>query len=977
MVRRYLLTCLVLAIALVGTSVFAQGTQVATIVGNVTGPDGTPLPGVTVSATAVTQMGERSTVTNENGDYILRGLAPGNYTVRFTLAGLQTAVSQVNVPLAGTSRADAQMRLSVAEETIVVTAEAPSVLETSTVGANIPAETVRQLPVVRTPVGIASLSGSVTDRTPVAGQLSISGGMAYDNSILVNGVNVQDPIFGTTNNLFIEDAILETQVQTSGISAEYGHFTGGVLNVVTRSGGNTFQGSVRADFNRPEWRDETPFERGFRGDGVPPGPSVPRKGDLGKVYMGTLGGPILRDRLWFFGALRDQEDTSTPSLAVTGQLVPRTITNQRYEIKLTGNITSNHTLQASYVENPVDATHEIQVGPLEMAAIGLNSSRINDGTILSYNGVLSNSLFAEARWSEKMFGFRGLGGTSTSIVDSPMRSATRHGGGVGTFNAPYFDATDPEDRNNEAIFGALSYFLATRGLGSHDIKLGGERFTVTRTGGNSQSSSDYVFYTGYALAGAGVTPLLDSSGRMIPVFRPRSGPGGATLDTRIGWWVSERGAELDITTDSIFINDRWDLNSNWTFNLGVRHEIVKSEATGNIVAVDTTTTTPRLGASFDPLGDGRFKIDATYAQYAGRYNPAIIGRNSPVGSPSLLYGYYVGPEGSGRNFAPGFDTSNYVFYYARVGTRNQFFEKGLKAPIQHEWTLSGGTALPRGGWFKASYINRELKGVIDDFVDNPTTCTQIVFQGINAGCFDNVYYRNTNLPQREYQAIQLQSRYNILRNWQVEGNYTHQIRNHGNYEGEGGQSIGATPIGDRPEIQSPREFPTGRLSQYQAHKVRLWTTYNLGFGRFGNLSSGLIYRYDSGLTYSYTTSVARPAVMRARNPGYQTSGTTVGLFFGERGAGEFNDTHNVDVSFNYGIPVFGRVEPWVKVDIRNVLNDQTLTTHNITVSADPNSPLDADGLRTGFVRGAAFGRPVGAGSYNIPREYLVSAGIRF
>jgi len=148
------------------------------------------------------------------------------------------------------------------------------VLENSTVGANIKAETVNALPILRTPVDIASLSPGVTgDRggratTPVAGQISINGGMAYDNNMLINGVNMQDNIFGNANNLFIEDAVQETQVLTSGISSEYGHFTGGVVNVITKSGGNTFSGSFRDDLTKASWLALTPYEEGFRGAGV-------------------------------------------------------------------------------------------------------------------------------------------------------------------------------------------------------------------------------------------------------------------------------------------------------------------------------------------------------------------------------------------------------------------------------------------------------------------------------------------------------------------------------------------------------------------------------------------------------------------------------------------------------------------------------------------------------------------------------------
>ena len=107
-----------------------------------------------------------------------------------------------------------------------VTAEITTAgLTSPTVGANYDERQIRPLPTGRTPALIAELAPGLTANTPNAGQVTISGGFAYDNVFLINGVDVNDNLFGTANNLFIEDAIEETQVLTSGISAEYGRFS--------------------------------------------------------------------------------------------------------------------------------------------------------------------------------------------------------------------------------------------------------------------------------------------------------------------------------------------------------------------------------------------------------------------------------------------------------------------------------------------------------------------------------------------------------------------------------------------------------------------------------------------------------------------------------------------------------------------------------------------------------------------------------
>jgi hypothetical protein len=980
---RFCLRFLSVALLLFASSVFAQGVQTSTLEGTVTTADGTGLPGVTVTVTSPALQGERNTTTTSTGSYVIPGLPPGNYNVHFALEGMQAVDKQVPLKLGLTSRADAQLKVSAVTEAITVTATSPTVLENTTVGANIKSETVQELPIGRTPTQIGSLAPSVTgDRggratTPVAGQLSINGGMAYDNNFLIDGVNVQDNLFGTTNNLFIEDAIQETQVLTSGISAEYGHFTGGVLNVITKSGGNTFTGSLRDDLTKPSWTALTPFEQGFRGEGVAAGPTTPRRGKLSNVYEATFGGPIVKDRLWFFLAGRDAKTDTARNLSGIGQNIVQTTTNRRPDVKLTGTIGSNHTIQADYINNPVKLNFDFQINPLDTPALAQNTSQPNHGYSVFYNGVLSSNLFAEARWSQKKFAFINSGGTLTDIQDSPMVTGGKGGTINGTFNAPYFDATDPEHRNNQQIYGALSYFLSKPGWGSHDIKGGVENFVDTRTGGNSQTSTNYVFYTPYEMNSAG-TPVLDANGHLVPSFVPLT---AATANdgsfTGIGLWLATRGSKIDITTNSLFLNDRWNLNEHWMFNIGGRYEKVKSEATGNIVAVDSSAFTPRLGASFDPIGNGKYKFDVTYAQYAGRYNPALVGANSDVGNPALLYGYYTGPAGNGRDFAPGFDPHNYTFFYANVPTANVIVANGLHSPVNNEITFSAGAALPKNGWAKATFTDRRLKHVIEDFVNINNGCSEVVEQGTDYGCFDNILYRNSSGPQRHYQAVSLQSHYDFTRNWGVEGNWTHQFKNDGNYEGEAGQAIGTSPFGDRPEVQSPRELPTGHLSQYEANRVRLWTTYNFDFHRFGNLTTGLLYRYDSPLTFSYVATVARSAQSKALDPGYKNTPDTVNLFFGDRGAGQYNSTSLFDGSLQYNLPVAGRLTPWIKADVFNILNDKTLLTYNTSIVADPNSPKDALGYPTGFTKRATFGRPNSATSYVQPRTYLLYVGVRF
>jgi carboxypeptidase family protein/TonB-dependent receptor-like protein len=939
-----------------------QGVQSGVLTGTVASSDGVGLPGVNVTATSPTLIGARDAVTGANGDFILRGLPPGTYALSFEMEGMKTVERSVTVALGGTSRADATMEPTAAAETITVTGEGASALETTTIGTNLKKEVVDQLPVSRVPAFTALLAPGVTDNTPLTGQLAIGGGMAYDNAMLINGVNVQDPVFGGSDDLFIEDAIQETQVLTSGISAEYGGFTGGVLNTITKSGGNSFDGGVRADFRKPEWRDETPFENAN---------GIEREGDLSKEYTAVLGGPLVRDRAWFFVAARTQKLNLATSTAVTGQPYINESDNPRYEGKLTWNPTDRHSIQASYIQNNEKLVNDAQNSPIELAAVNPHSEQPNDGFVVNYTGSLSNSLFAELRYSQKAFQFKHAGGTGGDVRnDSPFISYGYVTPVTGTYGAPYFDSTDPEDRDNEEWAASLSYFLTTDSAGSHDAKLGYDRFTVTRTGGNSQSPTSTVLYTDPVVDADG-NPVLGADGRIIPMWTP-----GLSLYAN---WLPTRGASLDITTDSAFLNDRWQIGSHWALTLGARYEKSQSEATGNITAVDTAgAVVPRLGASWDPKGDGHWKVEGTYAQYIGRYNPSIFGNNSVVGNPLLVYYVYVGPPGAGRDFDPAFDVAgNYVPAGATDPKANVIFEDGVGPAKTTEYSLSLGMQLPRGGFAKASYVTRQSDEFVHSFVNIESGCSEVIVEGVDVGCFDNKVYRNSDLPFRDYEAIQAQVQYRVTDNWLINANATYQIKNDGNFEGEAGQQIGVGAIGTRPEVYPQgRVAPDGRLDDYQKYAVRLWTNYLLDLGRAGSLAIGGIFRYDSGLTFSYGSTFAPTPQMKALNPGYQQLPNFT-AFYGARGAGEFDGAYSVDLAFNYSVPVFKQVEPWIKVDIRNLFNFDDPIAYNTTVSAAPGSPRDDFGIPTTFVRSNAFGNPRSSRDFVIPREYRVAVGVRF
>lgn len=954
------------AIALVALGALpaaAQGLQTGEVTGTVRDAGGLVLPGATVTVTSPALQGERTAVADENGVFLVRGLPPGAYTVLVELSGLQTFRSTTQVDLGRTTRVDATLGVATVEETVTVTAERPSIVTSTTGGANYREEEIDKLAQPRTVQGIATLAPGLTTNTPNAGQVTISGAFAFDNVFLIDGVDANDNLFGTSNNLFIEEAIEEVQVLTSGISAEYGRFSGGVVNAITKSGGNRFDGTFRVNLTNPSWREETPFERERE---------QTRPDELSQVYEATFGGPILRDRLWFFTAGRYEESTNPDPFPVTGIAVNRLTENKRFEGKVTGTFAQGHTLQGAYTSNSTDQTQPTFGFSIDPRTI-VSRTLPNNLGVVNYRGTLGPRLFATAQVSRKQFGFRNSGGTSTNVFDSPFLTRGVAPGIVFShYNAPYFDSTDPEDRNNTQVAASLSYFLTTGRFGSHDIKGGVENFVSSRTGGNSQTATDFVFQADYLTADG--SPVFDDQGRLIPTFVPGV--------SRVQNWRATRGAEIDIRTTSFYVHDRWTLNQSWTFDLGARFENVGSEASGDITTVDTSTLVPRLGATYDATGSGRLVFQSTYAHYAGKYSEAQFAENTSVGNPTLILYSYTGPAGQGVDFAPGFDIANYRIIGGNFPTANVFVDDTLSSPTTREFTTSVGSQISDRAYAKATYTWRKLTNFVEDFTTTAEGQTTVTFEGRNFGTFDNVVFRNSDEPVRDYQAMQFQGRLQLLRGWFVNGNYTMQIENHGNFEGEGTNTPGiSSAIGDYPEILvAERNFPTGRLNDFQRHKVRLWTVYSLGLGRFGDVDLSGIYRYDSPTTFSFTAGgVPLSAAQLGRNPGYARlpGGGSQTLFFGERGAGEFEATNQVDFAMNYDVPLFRDLRPWVKLELFNAFNDQPLTSFNTTVTADNTGARDANGLPTAFVRGPQFGRATSANSFPNARTFQMSFGVRF
>jgi hypothetical protein len=214
----------------------------------------------------------------------------------------------------------------------------------------------------------------------------------------------------------------------------------------------------------------------------------------------------------------------------------------------------------------------------------------------------------------------------------------------------------------------------------------------------------------------------------------------------------------------------------------------------------------------------------------------------------------------------------------------------------------------------------------------------------------------------------------------VNGHYTVQLKNDGNYQGEGSSTPGSTVFSNSPSIignypeafNATRNYPDGRLEAFERHRVRIWSVYDWDMSRFGDVSVSGLWRVDSGLAYSLAArnqvlSSTQVALMTAA--GYPEASNLADLgpisgnevFFGALGSQTFKGYGLLDTSINYNIPVFRTLKPWVKFDVYNLLNNQKLIAWSTTVKQDATTAKDNLGLRTGYVPSnpATFGAATG------------------
>jgi hypothetical protein len=744
--KRLVILLSVLLIAVTGPA-FAQ-TTTGTIDVIVTDSSGAPLPGVTVTASASDTNTRRTEVTGADGTASLVSLQPSNhYTVATSLEGFGKA-QNTNVLVRSAQTATVRVTLTMASvsESITVTADAPVVDTTSaTVGQELTLELTESLPTGRTyqsylqlvPGVLPSTTGNPASRSGV-NYSDIGGaiGQSTDNFYYVEGINVTDPLTGTFGANLNTEIIQEQKVLTGGIPAEFAGAPGLLSSVVTKSGSNNFSGSVNYYTQNDSLVADNKHTTGA--------PTTFSSYDTAV----TIGGPIVRDKAWFFGSYRIL-NTDTDVVTNAGQFL-RTVSNEGTQAygKLSWQATSKDRISGTFTNDPTDISGSTVNTTLNTRSSGQKQG--GDRYSLEYNRVFSSNLLLDA-------------------------AAGKHNGEVSTvaqiqdiLNTVVFKRTDARPLSEQQLGGAGANNISERdsefyraslegvfdtGVGSHTIKLGGEsehhiNFRDSRFVGGAQYNSigalylptgvtagevatsglfnSFTFNAGNASDRNGLLATINSSSATdkaffyglldtnkdgtistaeLQAYRFQStagNPNGAINYRRIVE-TSSGSQETKTEGSTVYLQDtmQW---GRFAVNAGVRAEKWDHLATtGEKIFTFDWEYAPRLSLIYDLFGNGRQKVSGYYGRY---YDPIRLNLTNFAGT---LTGQILEEQV--------FIGDRWVKYRTRGGPVQQdaFFAPTTKTPYTDELQFGYQTDLGRNMSFETSLYRRQTRDIIEDF----------------------------------------------------------------------------------------------------------------------------------------------------------------------------------------------------------------------------------------------------------------------
>jgi hypothetical protein len=603
------LLCLVLLTALPA----AAQEQSGAIEGSIRDSAGAAVPGAAVKATNSAGV-TVSTVTNAQGDYRFPALPPGKYEVSAVLTGFAPAkVSEVNLALGRVLKVDLTLSVGQVAETIQVTAEAPLIdVKASARTASIRDELIDKMPKGRNFTSLVSQAAGANDEGKLGG-ISIDGASAGENRFIIDGAETTNLRNGTSGQNLITDFVEEVQVKSSGYTAEYGGSTGGVINVLTKSGTNAWHGEVLGYVSgdslesdrRPSLRLKPTNSRESEYITYP-------EDSFTRFEPGfNLSGPLVKDKVWLFAGYQPALVSTDRTVVFRSDSVERTKTEDFKIHYFTSNLTAQFgpdtrgrlavNMSPSKTQGVLPA---LDGSSSPTANFDIITNRSNSTVSGSIDHVVSSNFFMSVRG-----GMFRSNVTTEGIHDGPRFTFDRTNLGMagvpadlqratGFANVPTNSRSDKDIQRRLNAQLDASYFVSWGG--QHAFK-GGVQFDQIANDVESGETGNLVrLFWGESFSG---------QRGQFGYYRVRS-----------NGVLPKRGfiTQGDVKNNNIglFIQDAWTINNKLTINLGLRSENERIPSMSSDPNIPDTAIkfsfgdkiAPRLGFAWDVKGDARWKV---------------------------------------------------------------------------------------------------------------------------------------------------------------------------------------------------------------------------------------------------------------------------------------------------------------------------------------------------------------------------------
>jgi hypothetical protein len=894
--------------------------QRGSIEGMIKDSSGAVLPGVTVEAKS--EAGTFTSVTDAQGLYRFPALTPGQYAINASLPGFNAAKTErVQLSLGQVLKVDMLLQLAGVSESVQVTAESPLIdVKQSAAGANIRQEVIDRIPKGRDFTSLVTLAPGASQETR-GGGISIDGASGSENRYFIDGVDTTNLRTGVSGKNFLTDFIEEIQIKSSGYAAEFGGSTGGVVNVISKSGSNRFRGEVGSYFTGDSiCCDERPTQRlVLSGQNVDEYVTFPEDKYSRWEPFGQLGGPIVQNRFWFYGGITPQVESTERTVTFRSNQQTNTFTMDERTTYYSGNLTGQLTkglrtrFAANYGNYKQDGRLPAKDGSSNFLTnfAGLGRKQPNIGANLTLDYAAGGKLFFNAKANYLSYDTNDLGVPSDNWITFSAGSNGLFPGATNVqpagYNSVLTNSASVKDLYQRMGFSGDATYYANNFGGQHTFK-GGVQFDRIRNDVFSAEQAPHIsFYWDQGRS------ALDGS-----IIRGTYGT--------YSWRQFGTIGDVHVNNVGFFIQDNWSVNNKLTVNLGVRteREDVPSyvEGLSGIKFSFGDKFAPRAGFAYDVRGNGKWKAFGSWGVFYDIMKLELP--RGAFGGDKWIEHYYtlntldylsIGQNG---NF-PGTFIEDVNF---RIPSNDPScpecgaIDPSLKPMRQQE--LVGGLEheLNPSVSLGVRYVHKQIDRGIEDvgvlvpglgevfYIANPG-------EGVATHILDCANCPAMPKVKRDYDAVELKLEKRFANRWSANVNYTYS-RLFGNYSGlassdENGRTA---PNVNRFFDSLPMAFGSdgkpvfGVLNTDRPHALKLSGFYQLPT----NTSIGMFFQVKSGIPISRVTN------MQSSTPVF---------FAGRLSDGRTPIFSETNLQVTQEIPMFGRTRAQFLVNVLNLFDQDT------------------------------------------------------